>query len=305
MKESQDAELSRACARTGKTVGQLVEGNINLYANENAMHVLNAVLLTPEPALTPILDHSPGPAPLLNLLESNSPLPVAKTPANVAAHDSDGLDRERQISRTTFRPNGQTRRPMRVPRFSLRQVAQNERLFKDVEEQHRHFVDKMVRKIQQYTMRIICRLSGREKETWDTCFQHTKDYLKKLFAHTLHTWQERSRIPFDEARAPPGPLDKQISFLCAYYAVTDPLPKSGLNRKIVARMHFIKALERQRRVLEYWRQALKKKAEERTGVRYRQEGGFVLDLWTGGCEKAEEFDERTRHEELRDPLVVL
>ena len=87
--------------------------------------------------------------------------------------------------------------------------------------------------------------------------------------------------------------------------MTDPLPKTGPNRKIKARIHFVRALYRQRKIVEWWIDGVKKKAEERTGVRYRKEDGFVLDLWTGGCEKVEDFQKRTQHEQLIDQLVVV
>ncbi|KIV81076.1 hypothetical protein PV11_08526 [Exophiala sideris] len=302
MKESEDAELSRICARTGKTIGQLVDGNISLYANENASHILDTPSLTLEADSTAISDQASAPAVVPHIPRPNTSRTSVSPLADLCTVTSGATGWAQALASANVPPSGNTLRTVRV---SLRQLAQNEKAFRELGENHRRFLDRMMKKIQQYTMRVTCRLPAMESESWAVCQGRARDYVMKMFSTALQHWQDRSRIPWDEAATPPGALDKQISFFCASYAVTDPLPKSGPNRKIKARMHFMRALHRQRNVVESWVEALKKKAEERTGVRYRKEDGFVLDLWTGGVENVEDFEKRTQHEQLTDPLVVV
>ncbi|KAI1611378.1 hypothetical protein EDD37DRAFT_439377 [Exophiala viscosa] len=302
MKESEDAELSRICARTGKTIGQLVDGNISLYANEVASHILDTPSLTPEVDPPSISDPAPSPIPISRRPKSKI-MPISTSAlADLSTITRRGAREAQSPSSAHLPPKQQT---LRNKHMTLRQLAQNDTLFKEVAENHRLFLDKMMKKIHQYSMRVICRLPAMQSESWGVCQGRSRDWIKKLCAESLQYWRDRSRIPWDESRAPSGPLDKQISFFCASYAVTDPLPKSGPNRKIKARVHFVRALYRQRNLVGSWVDNLKKKAEERTGVRYRKEDGFVLDLWTGGCEKVEDFQKRTQHEQLVDELVVV
>jgi len=193
MKESEDAELSRICARTGKTIGQLVEGNISLYANENASHILDTPSLTLDADPTPISDNAPSPTPVPHRSTSKTTPTSASALADLSTVTRRG---PRETQSANVPPKEQTLSNMHM---TLRQLAQNDKVFKQFADEHRLFLDKMMKKIHQYSMRVTCRIPAMESEPWGVCQGRSRDWIKKLCAETLQYWRDRSRIPWDEA----------------------------------------------------------------------------------------------------------
>ncbi len=306
MEFHEGAGLARICHKTGKTIGQVIEGNIKLYAQNNGSQEINlnfdllehdttlAMVSSPEHSDTQIpLTSSPvrKDAPAISTNDTSI------TDPRLLAHDSAVSTAGNETAEGANVPHHtETIRTMRsIPGWQIRQVAKNPKLFAQVQKNHQAWLDRSFKRIHILCVRLVCRRPGMEKVPWSQCGRIANDYIRQLFDHVLGIGMRKSKVKFDLTRARPGPIDRQLDFLCFCYSLEDPLPPQGPARSIKARTHAIRALNRQREIIEQWKVELKSRAEKEDGERYRKENGMLIDLWRGTTETFVEYEERMRN----------
>jgi hypothetical protein len=305
MKIQEDTELARICQNTGKTIGQVIDGNIKLYAQNNGSQEINISFDLPEPDTTLPMVSSPA--------HSDTQMPLTSSPVRkdapeisdtddlkidpqILAHDSAVSKADRETTGSTTVPDHtETMRSIRsIPEWQLRRIAKNSKLFALVHKNHQEWLARAFKRLHVLFLRINCRKPGMEKDSWSECSKRANEDIRRLFVDALNQWIHRTKVPFDVRRARDGPIDRHIDFFCYCLALEDPLPPQGLAHSIKARTHVIKALNWQREVIDTWRVVLKSRADEETGKRYRKENGTMLDLWTGKVETIAKYEERMR-----------
>ncbi|KAK7892827.1 hypothetical protein LTR67_007064 [Exophiala xenobiotica] len=305
MKTQEDTELARICQNTGKTIGQVIEGSIKLYAQNNGSQEinLNFDLLEPDTTLPMVSSpaHSDTQMPLTSSpvrkdAPENSDMDGLKIDHRILAHDSADSKADRETTGSMTVPEYiETWRSIRsIPEWQLRRVAKNSKLFAQVHKNHQAWLSRALKRLHVLCLRINCRKTGMEKVSWSDCSKLANEDIRTLFVNVVNKWIHMTKVPFDVRGARDGPIDRQIDFFCYCLAVEDPLPPQGLAHSIKARTHVIKALNWQREVIDSWRRVLKIRADEETGVRYRKENGTMLDLWTGKVETIAKYEERMR-----------
>ena len=306
MEFHEGAGLARICHKTGKTIGQVIEGNIKLYAQNNGSQEinLNFDLLEHDTTLAMVSspEHSDTQIPLTSSpLRKDAPAISTKDTSNIdprlLAHDSAVSRAGNETAEGANVPHHtETICTMRsIPGWQIRQVAKNPKLFAQVQKNHQAWLERAFKRIHILCLRIVCRQPGMEKVPWSQCGKLANEYILGLFDDLLSTWMIKSKVKFDLTRARNGPIDRQLDFLCFSYALNDPLPSQGPARSIKARTHAIRALNRQREIIEVWKVYCKSWADDEEGERYRKENGTVIDLWKGTTETLAEYEERMRN----------
>jgi hypothetical protein len=305
MKTQEDTELARICQNTGKTIGQVIEGNVKLYAQNNGSQEINLSFDLLEPDTTLPMVSSPA--------HSDTQMPLTSSPvrkdapeisdtddlkidSRILAHESAVSKADRETTGSTTVPDHtETMRSIRsIPEWQLRRIAKNSKLFALVHKNHQAWLARAFKRLHVLYLRINCRKPGMEKVSWSECSKLANEDIRRLFVDALNQWIHRTKVPFDVRCARNGPIDRHIDFFCYCLALEDPLPPQGLAHSIKARTHVIKALNWQREVIDTWRVVLKSRADEETGKRYRKENGTMLDLWTGKVETIAKYEERMR-----------
>ncbi|KIW78738.1 hypothetical protein Z517_08577 [Fonsecaea pedrosoi CBS 271.37] len=216
----------------------------------------------------------------------------------------DGSDQQHGLVQTSFMPQLSLSPNMRdalsdLSTEQLEQLVCNDQMFRDACEFHQRVVQKELRQMSRLYLRCVGRQPGMNLLTWQEVIYEARKMIKMTFIEQLEKWRRRQPdVQFDFQDSTGTIADLQLRYLISRVQHHDPIPPQASRqfRTELHRKHQIAAMLRQRRILREWTTAIAKRSSVRDGERYRKEGISIMDMWTGGVEDYEAFDERNRKE---------
>lgn len=286
MKQHQDSELASMCAETGLTVGRLVGRDISLYALDNPAPPDSSPLGrdAKSEADTRVDGSTRGQEEADNAMDERS------DDSKASNTQSQSLDAE-PLGQSPKHAKGQI-----PPSAHPHREGGYARHCKD----HQKWVQHTLAKLINLSTRIVCRSPDTQKLPWAACSRRGRANVQQIFDQAYRKWRacnEQLVEAVGETKpetggAQSGCLSFQLAYLVAQAVSSDPIPDGECERRRHdrRRRHVLVAMARQRNILAHWRLELRDMAAERTGLRYRRESGFVLDLWTGAIQSLLDFD---------------
>ncbi|EXJ89110.1 hypothetical protein A1O3_02174 [Capronia epimyces CBS 606.96] len=253
MKRDQDQDLARICAEAGTTIGQMVGGEVSLYTTgSERLSPIGIVASETANMNMPSIGSSP------------SSTPTAPDKQSDMAQGS-------HISCD----------------WTVEEIVEDEEKFHRYVQLHATWTRKATSMMQMSMVRCICRLPGMEDVAFKDCWIQARQRVHGQAETFLRRWRvESPRFTRNPSRSSGNWLERQLKSLLASIAYRHPIAASAtalspVSQAVLRRRHFLVAMARQRQILATWAAQVKKAADCKTGVRYRREHTFVLDLWTG------------------------
>ncbi|KAL2431811.1 hypothetical protein ABEF95_014071 [Exophiala dermatitidis] len=323
MKKDQDQLLARICSEQGKTIGEVVEGQMSLYANgglseRGPLHRLSEhdPALQVSQAATQRLSNIMA-LPLPNPSQQTpDPEPISEETLKANPDPSTGIEdagAEVEHVLPDAGPDIEQSAPEPEPEpapsasasasagldadidlsespnnWTVDEVVVDKAKFEQTLKLHGEWIQKATYKMQVYMTRHVCRSAQMQAAPWEYCWNEARRLIMAQADTHLQNWHEKfPQCAAKQTLSTGNWLEKQLKCLLMSVAAHHRIPPE-LSPEVQAqwrRKHYLIATGKQRQLLQLWAKKVKGLAEAQHGLRYRYEKDFVWDLWTGKLER--------------------